>query len=57
LDALVSIPFCTTNKQLAARLNYSLRAVMCRVERLKRMTGCRNRAALAVWWITRENDL
>jgi DNA-binding Lrp family transcriptional regulator len=55
LDALTSdgriVPFCTTNRQLAARLHYSLRAVMCRVERLKRLTGCRNRAALAVWWI------
>jgi hypothetical protein len=57
LDALVSVPFCTTNRQLAARLHYSRRAVMNRVERLKRLTGCRNRAALAVWWIMQTIDI
>ena len=61
LDALTSdgrsVPFCTTNRQLAARLYYSPRAVMNRVERLKRLTGCRNRAALAVWWITQNGAI
>jgi len=60
LDALTgdgcSVPFCTTNRQLAVRLGYSVRAVMNRVERLKQAAGVRNRAALAVWWLVRDDD-
>jgi len=60
LDALTgdgrSVPFCTTNRQLAERLGYSVRAVMNRVERLKQKAGVRSRAALAVWWIGRDDD-
>ena len=43
--------YCTTDRQLSARLGYSIRSVNNRVGRLLQETGSRNRVALAVWWL------